>query len=181
VYIREQVPHYYDDTTFFIDTQDGSPSREPYLVSLRRERKSVALAFMENEESFIVMACSTPSRRITNFLRAYSGISAFLITFGYLCQYIVVRRSTRTESLIWLLFQSGLTVLRVLVWIFPSKLLPLCLRRGHTIHTQAPYSFSDLRASSGRLKGARFMDYRILTELELVVTYASAYSCLIQY
>lgn len=175
VYVQEQVPLFSDESTLWLDTKGEIHDRPCGRVSLRADRKDASFAFLENAGSYVLLPCSTPTYARSMFLRVFSGISAMLITLGYICQYIVVRRSTRSESLRWLLIQGALTLVRLVVWVFPSRLIPRFFDQKAVVYGHLPRpSLSDFQASSGTLFGSKFSDYPTFTELELAVTFSSA-------
>ncbi|WKT53628.1 hypothetical protein QSH57_004212 [Fusarium oxysporum f. sp. vasinfectum] len=174
VYMKEQLPLYGDDSSVFLDDNGEQHQRPCGSVTLRRENKNARFAFMEKDGIYVILPCTSPTQRSYKICRLFSGISAALITFGYLCQYIVVRTSTETESLRWLLSQGGLVLLRVLVWIFPTRLIPPFFdsRSAQFGHLARP-AVSDFQSYSGTLLGSRLDSYRCFTELEIATAFAS--------
>ncbi|OCK74839.1 hypothetical protein K432DRAFT_386566 [Lepidopterella palustris CBS 459.81] len=86
----------------------------------------------------------------------------------------MVRHSSQNESLRWILIQGGLTLVRVLVWVFPSSMIPKVFDRNAVYYSHLPRtSFSDFQASSGIIFGSGFDDYPTFEELEPAVTFAS--------
>ncbi|KAF2006642.1 hypothetical protein P154DRAFT_221857 [Amniculicola lignicola CBS 123094] len=173
VYILEQVPLFSNDSTIWLDTQGEKHNYTCGRVSLRTDQKSTSFTFMESAGRYVLLPCSTLTQWKMVCCRIYSGVSAAFITVGYICQYIVVRNSSQNESLRWLLIQGGLTLMRVLVWVFPSRLIPKVFDQ-RSVYAHVPRtSFSDFQASSGIMFRSGFDDYATFQELELAATFGS--------
>ncbi|KAM7196732.1 hypothetical protein V8F20_006925 [Naviculisporaceae sp. PSN 640] len=175
VYIAEQVPIFDDPGPVFLD-QEGEVQRRPCgSVSLRTTKQDEQLVFIERAGSYILLPCKTLSKRAYMACRISSGILAVIITLGYLCQYIVIRSATETQSLTWLLVQGALTLFRVSVWVFPSQWVPRIFDQKDAIysHLKRP-AFSDFQSASGNLVGSGIDSYKSFQELELATAFSSS-------
>ncbi|RPA76596.1 hypothetical protein BJ508DRAFT_417514 [Ascobolus immersus RN42] len=96
VFLSEQIPSDYD-------------SSEDWLAILRPASKHrIQLAFCNLRPVYghLLMA-----------LRCISFLCIAGICLGYICQYIVLRQSSTSESVAWLAIHSGLAIFRLLVWV----------------------------------------------------------------
>jgi len=174
VYMTEQVPIFGKADPVYLD-KEGEVHRRPCgSVSLKTSRKGTQICVIEKGGSYVLLPCETLSGRGYMLCRVASGILAAVITLGYLSQYIVVRSSTETQSLAWLLVQGALTLFRVLVWVYPSRWVPSFFDQKNVVyaHLRRP-AFSDFQSSSGTLLGSGLGSYEAFQELELATGFAS--------
>jgi len=174
VYMTEQVPIFGEADPVYLD-QEGEVHRRPCgSVSLKTSRKDSQICVIERGGSYVLLPCKTLSGRGYMLCRIGSGILAAVITLGYICQYIVVRSSTETQSLAWLLVQGALTLFRVLVWVYPSQWVPSIFDQKNVVYTHLRRpAFSDFQSSSGTLLGSGLDSYEKFQELELATVFSS--------
>ncbi|KAH0564866.1 hypothetical protein GP486_001746 [Trichoglossum hirsutum] len=176
VYIREQVPVFGSDRSVFLDTTGEIHSKRACgKVSLRPENAGATFSFMEHAGVYVILPCTAMRKRQRDITALISLICSSIITLGYICQYIVIRQSSRTGSLKWLLVQGALTAVRAGLWMYSARWVPrIHIKPPQRMYPIVPIPpWSDFQASSGTLHGSIINNFSAITELELAITATS--------
>ncbi|KAF8460204.1 hypothetical protein BDZ91DRAFT_833198 [Kalaharituber pfeilii] len=119
VYMKQTVPfHAFESSAGTLDNPRNFAFWRPTGGRLLGSRQAVVIGRD--------MECSS---RLMGVLRVVSMVSAILISLGYLCQYIEIRKLSKTQVGGWLGWQAFLALIRLAVWIIGPNIVP-CWRRS---------------------------------------------------